>query len=117
VSHGVGLRGEVIVDLIIGYPIEWIPEEDRASLETSSNFVNPLIIESHPFGAAGGIDVGWLDSLPEITTSHVLDGSDRIDGPPSLGRIQQELNGRSENGPLWRSKSIVLLENDEDDRC
>ena len=36
VLHSVGLRGEVVVELIVADPVERVPQEDRASFEPTS---------------------------------------------------------------------------------
>lgn len=46
--HGCGLRNQVSGHLIVGEPPHWVPEEDSAGFETSTNFINPDIIKSHP---------------------------------------------------------------------
>lgn len=46
--HGGGLRGQVVVDLVVGDPVEWVPEEHAAGVPATADFVNPGVVESHP---------------------------------------------------------------------
>lgn len=46
--HGGGLRGQVVVDLVVGDPVEWVPEEHTAGMPATADFVNPGVVEGHP---------------------------------------------------------------------
>ena len=46
--------------------VKRIPEKDFASKETTADFINPSIIESHPRWAIGRSNVAWLNSLPGV---------------------------------------------------
>lgn len=65
--HYCGLRSEIVVQLVVGEPVEGNPAKDGAGREASSDFVNPLVVECHPSWATGGLNVGWLDVFPECT--------------------------------------------------
>jgi hypothetical protein len=58
-------------------PIERVPQEYLASKYAAADFVDPLVIKSHPLGdiLAPGPDLAGLDHLPECrmclgSTSH-----------------------------------------------
>lgn len=63
--HRRGLCDQIVVELVVGDPIQWIPAENRASLETSADLIHKCIVEGHPSWATGWLDVGWLCVLPE----------------------------------------------------
>jgi len=45
------------------------PEEDFASQESTSDFISPLVVESHP--CRPGVHLGWLNIIPELWLGEV----------------------------------------------
>ena len=63
--HGCGLRDQVIGHLIVGEPPHRVPEKDSAGFETSTNFIDPDIIKSHPSRFVRP-QFARLDIFPEV---------------------------------------------------
>lgn len=70
--HGCGLRNHVIGHLIVGEPVYRVPEKDGAGFETSTDFLDPDIIKSHPSRFVR-TQPAWLHSFPKVIRAHVFD--------------------------------------------
>jgi len=70
--HGGRLGCQITGHLVVGKPIEREPEEDLACQETTTNFVNPFIVKSHPRWTISRGDVAWLDLVPELWISEIF---------------------------------------------
>lgn len=70
--------------MIVGQPVEWEVSENGASCESTTNFINPSIVESVPGWALVHRDMGRLDVGPERAIMHVLPRADWVDRPSTL---------------------------------
>jgi len=75
--HGGGLGGQVVGHLTVGKPVQRVPEENLTGDQTSTDFINPGIIESHPCWLVG-TKVRWLGDIPESGSLDVSAESDGI---------------------------------------
>ena len=64
-GHNSGLRGKVVVQLVVGDPVKWIPQENGTSCESTLDLIDPLVVEGHPGWSARWLNCGWLHEFPE----------------------------------------------------
>ena len=96
--HDGGLRDQVVVQLVVGEPVEGEPKEDRTSVEAAANFVDPGIVEGHPLWASCRIEFGGLNVLPECAVVQVLVGRDGVEVPAAFIAKKEEVACFAENG-------------------
>ena len=77
--HSIGLRCQIVVDLIVADPVEGVPEEDGARHEASAHFIHPGIVKGHPLRTGSGIHIAWLDVFPKSAIVHVLVSGNGVD--------------------------------------
>jgi hypothetical protein len=54
------------------HTIKWKPAEDSAGFDSATYFLDPSIVERHPFRLISS-EFAWLDILPEVHAPHVSD--------------------------------------------
>jgi hypothetical protein len=102
--HNSRLRGQVVGDLIVGEPVQRHPEEDFASIKTTSDLLDPGVIDvAHPFGRTG-TESARLDGIPETALVVVTVRANRVDGPLALACHTQQLESTAEDGSSRRSR-------------
>ena len=63
VKHGVGLTGQVVVELVVRDPVKWIPQEDSTCVKATADFVDPCVVKVIHFGRrAGSMLLGFTSS-------------------------------------------------------
>jgi hypothetical protein len=119
------LRRQVVVDLVIGEPLEvvstentrelgiqltvqWEEQKDFASSKTTGNLGNPLIIKLHPFWTSSGSKAGWLNTLPESAVCEMSVGGQRIGMNTALGTKHHKLESWSKNATFRFDVLIVV---------
>ena len=100
------MGSQVIVQLVVREPIERVPEEDGAGMETAAHFSDPGIVESHPARALVDGDVAGFDILPESAIVQVLVGGDGVDGPAAALGVNEDFEGFAEDGAFWRTPDV-----------
>ena len=98
--HGGCLRGQVVVELVVGQPVEWEPEEYRARREAAAHFVDPGVVEGHPAGPLGGGDSGGADGGPEGAVVQALVGCEGVERPAAFLGVDPEAHGFPQHGAL-----------------
>ena len=113
--HNGGLRYQVVVELVIGKPVQREPKEHAARCESSSNFIDPLVVKSHPCrpGAIG--EPAGLDILPEGTIVEIFVGLHGIDRPSTLVCEQEKLRRLAKNASLGWSASVNVAAEEHDE--
>lgn len=111
-SHDRGLGRQIVVDLVVGYPIERIPEENAARLPATADLIDPGVIESHP-SRLGVAKLGRLKFVPESAVVTVLVKGDRVDGEPFLGTKHQKLDSRAQDASFRLGVGVPLAAEEE----
>jgi hypothetical protein len=91
------LGDEVIGHLVVGEPVERVPEKDLAGNDTTANLVDPGVVESHPGRGrlAVGTESTGLDTLPEtLVLENVLLGALLECKPDELGSAAHDRSSR-----------------------
>jgi hypothetical protein len=101
--HGGGLRNEIVVDLVVCQPPEWVEDENSARLHTTVDLIHPGVIESHPTWLVG--HNRWLDSGPKCLLADMLI-------PAILARVPGEKYEFAEHG-FGGLPYVQLLPRDE----
>jgi hypothetical protein len=112
-SHGSGLGGQIIVDLVVGEPVKGVPEEDFAGGPSTGDFVDPGIVELHPFRSSSRGHIGGLSVAPEGAVGHMLIGGDGVEMETTFGAEEEELDGWAENAALWRRVFVPVSAEEE----
>lgn len=113
-GHDGGLRGEVVVDLVVSDPVERVPEEDAAGGPATTDLVNPGVVKVHPSRTGFVREGGGLDGVPEGAVVHVPVGLDWIDGPAALGTEHEELDSGTEDASLGGAPLVHVAAEVED---
>jgi hypothetical protein len=111
--HGGAHLSQVGVHLTVCKPEDGYPEEDGAGSETTSNFVNPGVIEVVPLGR-GRTQNGRLDSGPHVTVVPVLVCLDRVEAETASKSLEQELESRAHDVTARGTEDVELLAEDKD---
>jgi hypothetical protein len=109
--HGIGLRNEIVGHLVVGEPVERVPQEHFACEDTALYFVDPGVVEGHPGRDhfATGTKCAGLDPIPETI---ILEG---VLPWRLLDTETNELEGfPHDRSGGWR-QLVVLLHRDKDD--
>lgn len=111
-----GGHGSQIADhLIVSQPVKGQPGEDFAGVETTSDLVDPCIVDaSEEFGGVVSQTAG-LDSLPKVVALEVLDRLERVCGPATLAGEAEGFEGFREDRLGWWLELVESLAADEDD--
>lgn len=107
-GHGSGLGRQVVVQLVVGEPVDGEPAEDGAGLETTLDFVNPLVIEGNPGRALALDKLAGLGTFPEIRSSHVLVELNGVEGPATLHGLPPDAEGLPEDGTGGRRQDVAV---------
>lgn len=91
--HNVGLRCQIVVELIVGNPVKRVPQEDGTGLETAADLIYIHVIKLHPVRALGDWDSRWPSLVPEICTAHVSDRLHRIQIPATSCGVDKKFYG------------------------
>lgn len=91
--HRRRLRDEVVVDLVVADPEQWIPQEHGAGADAAAHLVDPCVVKGHPLGAVGGRDVGGFYGRPEGAVVEVAVGLSWVERPAAFVGIGEELEG------------------------
>lgn len=102
------MRDQVAVHLVVGQPVQGDPGEARAGTETTSNLVNPGVVESHPGGLVAA-KVAGLDVLPEVVGLEVLAGLSGVKRPLALLSKPPQLESADEDGASGRAEVVLVL--------
>lgn len=97
--------------------VDRIPEEDRGSLEAPLDFVDPLIVESHPFRAVLSLEPTGLYRIPETVGGQVSVRADRVQMPTSLLGESPKPESFAENGAGGGRPGIAIASEEEDKRA
>lgn len=111
--HGRAHLSQVRVHLTVCKPKDRNPEEDRAGAETTSNFINPGVIEVVPFWR-GATQNGRLDSGPHATIVPVLVCLDRVDAKSTSKCLEKKLESWAHDVTARGTEDVELLAEDED---
>lgn len=112
-SHGGGLGREIVVDLVVGQPVQGVPEENFAGGPSAGDFIHPGIVELHPSGFGSGRHVGRLSAAPEGAVGHMFVGGDGVEMETTLCTEEEELDGWAENAALWWSVFVPVSAEEE----
>lgn len=107
------LRGEVVGHLVVGEEEDWQEEEDLASLQATSDLVNPLVIVGHPGRSALDWNIRRAHGIPgeaSLETGRVEDL-----GPISLHSQAEHLEELAQNGTRGRAQGVLLLHEEQND--
>ena len=111
--QGCGLRGQVAGHLVVGEPVDRVPEEDSASFQTAADFFDPFIVDAvHPGWALVEGDVGGFGVFPEGIRAEGFDAATRV-----LSGITPELEECCQDGAGGWSGDVALAAEEEDDRA
>lgn len=114
--HDGCLRSQVVVELVVGNPVKWIPAKDGAGGETPSDFIYPLIIKRHPVRSLSCWDVAGFGSGPKGAIVHVLPRSNRVHRPSALLSEEPDLHGLAENAALGWCENVNFAAKEHDGR-
>ena len=107
-GHGGAHGSQVVVHLAVGEPVDGHPHEDTASTPSTTDLVNPGVVEVVPRGLVG-TEVGGLDELPSVTLPPVLDGLDGVGNNSVAESLEEELDSRTEHASRGRRQLVLLL--------
>lgn len=120
--HNGGLGGQIVVDLVVAEPVHWEENKYLAGLDSSTELINPDIVESHPSRRSASL-ARRLCVLPQISGVELLAGSNGVQVPSALGCVTNELEGLAEDGAGGRGLLVPLAADgknreaqEEDDR-
>ena len=71
--HDGGLGDKIVVDLVVAEPPEREPNEDGAGVETTTDFIDPGVVECHPAWAVRPGDVGGFGGFPHCAVVEVFE--------------------------------------------
>lgn len=111
------MGGQVVVELVVGDPVQRIPAKDGACSKSTANFINPLVVEGHPGRTARRFNCRRLDSFPESAIIQMLVRSNGVQMPAALLSVEEDSYCLSENGSLWRPDSIFVAAVPHDERA
>lgn len=114
--HGVGLRRQVAVHLVVGEPVERDPGEAGAGAEATSHLVDPGVVEGHPAGLVVA-ELAGLDVLPEAVRLEILARLHRINGPLALLGVSPQLPSLDQDGTSRRAQVVLVAAEPEDERA
>jgi hypothetical protein len=98
--------------LTVSKPEDGDPEEDGAGSETTSNLINPGVIEVVPLWCSGAED-GRLDSGPHATVVPVLVGLDWVDAHTTSKSLEEQLESRAHDVTARWAENVELLAENE----
>lgn len=93
------------------------PDKHSAGFEATGDFVNPLIIESHPTGQCLAPEVTWLGVVPEIWCSGVLVPAVRVPRKAALHSQAPYPHSSAQYGTGGRRSDVAVATNKENDRA
>jgi hypothetical protein len=103
--HSGGLRRQVVVDLVIGQPPEREPQEDGTGFESTSNFIDPDVVEDHPLGQLALL-FARLGGIPEVGNVEVAPHFNWVPAPATTSSITEDAESARKNGSSRWSTSI-----------
>jgi len=75
--------------LWVSHTVQWEPAEDAASLESTPNFIHPVVVKGHP-GRPLPFDITGLNILPEVVSGHILESPIWVPAPSIPGSIAEQ---------------------------
>lgn len=109
------LGGQVVDHLVVSEPVQWQPEEDLASVESTGNLINPDIVEAgHPSGSVAA-ESTRLDAVPEVLMLEVAVSLDGVRGYAALACESEKLSSVAQNRASWWGGDIELLAAHQDE--
>ena len=91
------------------------PQEHGASLKSSLDLVNPLVVEGHPLWALLERVLARLHVLPEVVCLHVLHKLNWVRCPSTLHRRAPKAHCCRQYRPCWRGKVVHVAAQVKDD--
>ena len=73
------------------------PEEDRGSLESTLDFIDPLIVECHPCWLSFAVESAGLGGFPEVVGGQLAEGSDGVPVPATFLSKTPDTEGLAKN--------------------
>ena len=129
--HSSCLRCQVVDYLIIRKPcfqasarssgpnsrrtVEWIPGKHGACLESTTNLLNPLVIECHPHGPLVVRDVARLGRLPEVFGLKILVEGNRVWRPSTPRGVPPKLDRCAKYRALGGIAAVPITTKEKDD--
>lgn len=109
-----GLRDQVVVQLVVGDPIERVEEEDLASLEGTTGLVDELVV---PVAPGRSLALVLVDNVGRTSAVPVNGAGElgKVERPATLGGDAEDADGVGHNGTLGRASGISALAQGEDD--
>lgn len=98
------------------HTVDRVPQEDSASLQTTLDFINPLVVVLHPRRALA-LDLTWLSTVPESWGREVLPHPPRVQTPFALRRVCEKAERGAQDGASWWSVRIPVAANVENERA
>ena len=99
-THLTGLSDEVVGEVAVNNPVDWVESEDLASDESALNFIDKVVVPVENLGLAHAGLVGRLSSVHLAVLDHQPDDAESI----------------SNDGSLRRSDNVDLATEDEDEQ-
>jgi len=115
--HDGGLGGQVVVELVVGDPVEGVPQKDAAGVEAPSDLVDPGIVKGHPGRSGLGREVARLDILPEGTVVESLVSRHGVDVQAAFHGGEEKLERLAQDASLRRSPLVLIPARVDDSRA
>lgn len=96
----------------ISHTVQWEPTEHSASFESTPNFINPIVIKSHP-GWPLPFDVTRLSILPKVISSHVFESPIWVPAPSTPSSITEQAQSSCKNWSSRRRLVVAISTNPE----
>ena len=113
--HGRGHGGQIADHLVVRQPVKGQPGEDLASVESTSDLVDPCIVDPSEEVGCVFSQTARLDSLPEVVSLEVFDRLERVCRPAALACEAEGLESFRQDRLGWWLELVELLAADEDD--
>lgn len=103
--------------MVVGEPVQWQPEEDLASIQSTSDLVDPVVVEvGHPSRSIASKRTR-LDAVPEVWALEVAVSLHWVWRPAALAGEGEEFCGVAQDRACWRRGDVKLLAGNQDERC
>lgn len=129
--HSGSLRGQIVVQLIVAEPcahkasdhshgirnpptVDREPRKDTASLETTPDLIDPVVVKCHPLGLLTDHLRGF-SALPDIICSKLSDTFNRVPTPTASKSVSPKTERGAQDGASGRGNAVSSVTQPEDE--